>query len=160
MVHTVVASTSRRRKKSTSYVCPIQLQENLSGIESEIYVGPKCKCGVSTQLDSTQTVEVQDNKTSKHHPTGFEHPWDNVVSQLKPWKYKTTRHRNIIQRVLNILGTMWCLNSTQTVEVQDNKTSKHHPTGFEHPWDNVVSQLNSNRGSTRQQDVETSSNGF
>jgi len=76
MVHTMVASTSRRRKKSASYVCPIQLQENLSGIESKIYVGPKCKCGVSTQ---------------------------NV---------------------------------------------------------NVVSQLNSNRGNTRQQDIKTSSNGF
>jgi hypothetical protein len=81
MVHTMVASTSRRRKKSASYVCPIQLQENLSGIESKIYVGPKCKCGVSTQL--------------------------------KPWKYKTTRHQNIIQQVLNILGTMWCLNSNR-----------------------------------------------
>ncbi len=60
------------KKKSASYVCPIQLQANCLELKA--------------RSRSLQNV--------------------NVVSQLKPWKYKTTRHPNIIQRVLNILGTI------------------------------------------------------
>jgi hypothetical protein len=47
-------------------------------------------------------VEVQDNKTSKPHPTGFEHPWNNI-------------------------------HPTGFEHLWDNI----HPMGFEHPWDNI-----------------------